>query len=100
MVRRDAVRSSRAVRSAPSISGEPKTHHSVIIVLCSSHVKRVSRSAPKPLPMRPSGSMSQSGKHPGAVCFSQSSHRANMAFTNVQSSQKSSVMRHILAYFA
>ena len=50
--------------------------------------------------MRPSGSMSQSGKHPGAVCFSQSSHRANMAFTNVQSSQKSSVMRHILAYFA
>ena len=43
--------------------------------------------------------MSQSGQQPGAAWSCQSSQRWNMAFSKRQSSQKSSVMRHMLACF-
>ena len=39
LVSSQSVQSSSFVSSAPAISGEPKTHHRVIMVICSSRVK-------------------------------------------------------------
>ena len=50
--------------------------------------------------MRPSGSMSQSGYWPGFTCACQTSQRQNISSKDGQLSQKSSVIRHMLACFA
>ena len=78
------------------ISGDRVIAHSVISVRCSSAVNFVSRS---PSARRPSGSMSGSGQAPGRRHGFQFSSRVNWASSIFQSSQKSSEMRHICAYW-
>ena len=88
-------------RFPPINRGERIIHHKVIMVRCSSSVNRVNRPAAVSSPHRrsaPTGSISASGQWPGPEWIHHFSFRSNMPLRRFQSSQKSSVIRHILAY--
>ncbi|CDD30437.1 unknown [Firmicutes bacterium CAG:94] len=102
MVSRDRVNASLSRISPPIISGLRKMHHRLIMVICSSWVNLVQvLSSEKPCKCsrrRPRGSMSQSGQQPGDTWRSHTSQRQNISSSSSHWSQKSSVMRHMLAF--
>ena len=77
------------------MTGERAIDQSVITVRCSSGVKRELR---RPQSSTPNGSMSASGQCPKSQWGAQRAVRANCSTSACQLSQKSSLMRHRLAW--
>src|SRR5699024_12121250 len=82
---KDKVQSSLSLSSPPKNKGDLKRLHKLIIVRCSSFVKRVIRSEAPPsverIPICPNGSISQSGQVPSSTKGAHFSQHSNISYS-------------------